>query len=156
MHGEDIDYISPDTVLSAHWEKIADLESGIMQSQYCVGTKPFGCQIKPMTSVGRNLSFTCPDCIIKEGMRLYVTVQVTNGAGLSETRHSGGMLLDVSPPLMGDVHDGSHVTGKDYNVVLEQWNISMTWFGVEDGERSSNLGMLMRSLLSMMPAETST
>ena len=134
MHGEDIDYISPDTVLSAHWEKIADLESGIMQSQYCVGTKPLGCQIKPMTSVGRNLSFTCPDCIIKEGMRLYVTVQVTNGAGLSETRHSDGMLLDVSPPLMGDVHDGSHVTGMDYNVVLEEWNISMTWFGVEDYE----------------------
>ena len=66
MHGADIDFISPDTVLSAHWEKIADLESGIMQSQYCVGTKPLGCQIKPMTSVGRNLSFTCPDCIIKE------------------------------------------------------------------------------------------
>ena len=134
MHGEDIDYISPDTVLSAHWEKIADLESGIMQSQYCVGTKPLGCQIKPMTSVGRNLSFTCPDCIIKEGMRLYVTVQVTNGAGLSETRHSDGMFLDVSPPLMGDVHDGSHETGMDYNVVLEEWNISMTWFGVEDYE----------------------
>ena len=134
MYGADIDYISPDTVLSAHWEKIADLESGIMQSRYCVGTKPLGCQIKPMTSIGRNLSFTCPDCIIQEGMRLYVTVQVTNGAGLSETRHSDGMFLDVSPPLMGDVHDGSHVTGMDYNVVLEEWNISMTWFGVEDYE----------------------
>ena len=134
MHGADIDYISPDTVLSAHWERIADLESGIMQSVFCVGTKPLGCQIKPMTSIGRNVSFTCPDCIIQEEMRLYVTVQVTNGAGLSETRHSDGMLLDVSPPLMGDVHDGSHETGMDYNVVLEEWNISMTWFGVEDDE----------------------
>ena len=134
MHGVDIDYISPDTVLAAHWERIADLESGIMQSVFCVGTKPLGCQIKPMTSIGRNVSFTCPDCIIQEGMRLYVTVQVTNGAGLSETRHSDGMLLDVSPPLMGDVHDGSHETGMDYNVVLEEWNISMTWFGVEDDE----------------------
>ena len=131
MRGADIDFISPDTVLSAHWEKIADLESGIMQSQYCVGTKPLGCQIKPMTSIGRNLSFTCPDCIIQEGMRLYVTVQVTNGAGLSETRHSDGMLLDVSPPLMGDVHDGSHETGMDYNVVLEEWNIfyDLVWGG---------------------------
>ena len=134
MHGADIDYISPDTVLSAHWERIADLESGIMQSVFCVGTKPLGCQIKPMTSIGRNVSFTCPDCIIQEEMRLYVTVQVTNGAGLSETRHSDGMLLDVSPPLMGDVHDGSHETGMDYNVVLGEWNISMTWFGVEDDQ----------------------
>ena len=134
MHGADIDYISPDTVLSAHWERIADLESGIMQSVFCVGTKPLGCQIKPMTSIGRNVSFTCPDCIIQEEMRLYVTVQVTNGAGLSETRHSDGMLLDVSPPLLSDVHDGSHETGMDYNVVLGEWNISMTWFGVKDDE----------------------
>ena len=58
-------------------------------------------------------------------------MQVTNVAGLSETRHSDGMLLDVSPPLMGDVHDGSHETGMDYNVVLEEWNIfyDLVWGG---------------------------
>lgn len=47
---------------------------------------------------------------------------------------SDGMLLDVSPPVMGDVIDGRHVTGCDYNVVLEDWNIAVSWFGVEDGE----------------------
>ena len=132
--GEDIDYFSPKMRLSAHWENITDPESGIIHSQYCLGTKPLGCQIRPMTSIGRNISFTCPDCIVREGTKVYVTVQVTNGAGLCETRSSDGMLLDVSPPLMGDVNDGSHVTGVDYNVVLEDWNVSMTWFGVDDAE----------------------
>ena len=131
---EDIDYFSPYTGLSAHWENITDPESGIMQSQYCLGTKPLGCQIRPMTNIGGNKSFTCSDCRVHEGVRVYVTVQVTNGAGLCETRSSDGMLLDVSPPLMGGVIDGSHVTGVDYNVVIDDWNISMSWFGVEDTE----------------------
>ena len=43
LNGEDIDYISPGIALSAHRENITDLESGIMQSQYCVGTKLLGC-----------------------------------------------------------------------------------------------------------------
>ncbi|KAJ7389334.1 hypothetical protein OS493_032190 [Desmophyllum pertusum] len=87
-----------------------------------------------MTSTGANKSFTCPECDVHEGERVYVTVHVTNGAGLSETRTSDGMLLDVSHPVMGDVIDGSHIIGVDYNVVLEDWIISMSWFGVEDAE----------------------
>jgi len=94
---EDVDYFSPKMGLSAHWENITDPESGIMHSQYCLGTKPLGCQIRPMTSIGRNKSFTCPECIVYEGTKVHVTVRVTNGAGLSKTSTSDGMLLDVSP-----------------------------------------------------------
>ena len=129
---EDIDYFSPNMELSAQWVNITDPESGIVHNEYCLGTKPLGCQIKPMTSIGTNKSFTCPECVIYEGERVYVTVRVTNGAMLSKTLTSDGMLLDVSAPVMGAVTDGSHVIGADYNVVLEDWNISMSWFGVED------------------------
>ena len=134
LGGDDIDYFSPKMVVSAYWENITDPESSIMQSQYCLGTKPFGCQIRPMTNVGRNKSFACPECIVHEGTKVYVTVQVTNGAGLSKTSSSDGMLLDVSPPSISGVIDGSHIAGIDYNVVLQDWNVSMTWFGVEDVE----------------------
>ena len=130
----DVDYFSPGVGLSAHWEKIKDPESGIVQSEYCLGTKPRGCQIKPMTNIGTNKSFTCHKCSIHEEERVFVTVRVTNGAGLSRTLTSDGMLFDISPPVMGEVIDGSHVTGFDYNVVLEDWNVAMAWFGVEDGE----------------------
>ena len=132
--GEDIDFFSPDMDLAAHWEDIKDAESGIMESKYCLGTKPRGCQIRTTTSVGANKSFTCPTCKANPGERVFVTVQATNGAGLSVTRSSDGMLLDVSPPRMGVVIDGNHVTGVDYNVVLEDWNVSMSWLGVEDTE----------------------
>ena len=131
---EDIDFFSPKMRLSAHWEAITDPESGIMQSQYCLGTKPHGCQIIPMTSVGKNKSFSYLDHTVREGTKVYVTVQVTNGAGLCKTRSSDGMLLDVSPPLVGDIIDGSGIPGVDYNVVLESWNVAMTWLGGEDAE----------------------
>ena len=132
--GEDIDFFSPGMGLAAHWEEITDPESGVMNSYYCLGTKPLGCQLRAMTSVGVNTSFTCSTCHVNPGERVYVTVRVTNGAGLSVTRSSDGMLLDVSPPLMGDVIDGNDITGIDYNVVLEDWNVTMSWYGVEDAE----------------------
>ena len=132
--GRDIDYFSPTMDLAAHWEGITDPESGILESQYCLGTKPRGCQIRTTTRIGANKSFSCPECKINPGERVFVTVQATNGAGLSVTRCSNGILLDVSPPRMGEVIDGNHVTGVDYNIVLENWNISMSWFGAEDDE----------------------
>ena len=132
--GEDKNYFSPGMPVAAHWDNITDPESGIVTSQYCVGTKPLGCQIRPLTDVGANKTFTCSECHVKTGERLYVTVRVTNGAGLSVTSASDGMLLDASAPIMGDIVDGSEVTGIDYNVVLEEWNVSMSWFGVEDIE----------------------
>ena len=134
LSGPDIDFFSPIMDLAAHWEDIIDSESGIMESKYCLGTKPRGCQIGKMTSVGANKSFTCPTCKANPGERVYVTVHATNGAGLSVTRSSDGMLLDVSPPRMGDVIDGNHVNKVDYNVILEDWNVSMSWLGVEDVE----------------------
>ena len=132
--GEDIDYFSPRMGLAAHWEEITDPESGLVDSNYCLGTKPGGCQLRAMTSVGSNTSFSCTTCDVNPGERVYVTVRVINGAGLSVTRSSDGMLLDVSPPLMGDVNDGNDIAGVDYSVVLEEWNVSMSWFGVEDAE----------------------
>ena len=134
LYDEDVDFFSPSMELSAQWENITDPESGISQSEYCLGTKPLGCQIKPMTTIGTNKSFTCPECVVHEGERVFVTVRVTNGAGLSETLSSDGMMLDISPPLMGDVTHGSHITGTDYSVMLENWNVTMSWYGVEDAE----------------------
>ena len=132
--GDDIDYFSPKMAIEAQWKNIRDPESGIVNSKYCLGTKPRGCQIKAMTNIGANMSITCPTCRAYAGERVYVTVHVTNGAGISVTRSSDGMLLDTSPPLMGNVVDGNDALGVDYNIVLEEWNVSMTWFGVEDAE----------------------
>ncbi|PFX19963.1 hypothetical protein AWC38_SpisGene15613 [Stylophora pistillata] len=133
-HDEDIDFFSSAIELSGQWKNITDPESGISESEYWVGTTPHGCQIKAMTSTGKSKSFVCPECVANEGERVFVTVYVTNGAGLSKTVSSDGMLLDGTPPSIGSVIDGSQATGVDSFAVLENWNVSVTCFGVEDPE----------------------
>ena len=96
------------------------------------GSQPLGCQIKDLTDVSKNTSFTCNGCGLRNGETLYVTVHVTNGAGLSTTSNSKGILLDDSPPTVGDVIDGSDASGRDVETALKEWNISISWTGAED------------------------
>ena len=133
-YDEDIDFFSSGMEFSGRWEDITDPESGISESKYCVGTSPYGCQIKAMTSTGKNKSFVCPECVAKEGERVFVTVCVTNGAGLSKTISSDGMLFDSTPPSIDGVIDGSQIAGMDSFAVLENWNVSVSCLGVEDPE----------------------
>ena len=132
--GQDQDFFSSNEDVAAHWEAINDPQSGITRNQYCLGTSPLGCQVRGMTDIGRNKSFTCSGCRVNAGERGFVAVQVTNGAGLSMTRTSNGMLLDDSPPSVGDVIDGNDVSGSDVTTALQNWNVSVVWFGTEDTE----------------------
>jgi len=102
------------------------------------GTKPYGCQIKGVTELTNQTSFTCKDCKIKHSERVYITVEITNGAGLSITQASNGMTMDATPPLISDIIDGDDPTGKDIETALLHWNISFTWQGAEDSQ--SGLG----------------
>ena len=55
-----------------------------------------------MTSANLETSVQYP-IILEEGVRYYVTVEATNGAGLKEKAYSDGVTLDTSPPEVGDV-----------------------------------------------------
>ena len=97
-----------------------------------IGNQPLGCQIRDLTDVKKNTFFVCTDCGLKDGQTVYVTIHVTNGAGLSTTRSSEGILLDDSPPVIGDVFDGSDVSGRDVESALRRWSVSISWNGAED------------------------
>ena len=129
---EDINYFST-LVVAAHWEGFRDPESGILKYEYCLGTSPSGCQIRSFVNVGNNTSFECHDCGVTAGETVFVTVRVTNKAGLRNVKASDGMLFDSSPPVVGQIIDSR--TGellKDTNTVLFHWNISMAWTGAHD------------------------
>ena len=144
--GPDRDYYSSGMGVSAHWEDVQDPDSGISRNEYCVGTTPLGCQIRGMTDNGQNRSFACGDCQLNPGERVFVTVRVTNGAGLAVLRSSDGMLLDDSPPIMGDVISGSDAGGRQMKTALQGWNVSATWLGAED--RESGLESCQWAILS--------
>ncbi|KAK3735006.1 hypothetical protein QZH41_010660, partial [Actinostola sp. cb2023] len=129
---DDWEYFNPKDPVAGHWETISDPESGISKSRYCLGSKPYGCQIKGVTDISNQTTFNCKDCKINPGEQVYITVQVSNGAGLSTTMTSNGMLMDASPPMMSNVIDGDDVSGKDVDTALLHWNISVSWQGAED------------------------
>lgn len=131
----DNDYFSNETLLSGHWEDVHDPESGIVGTTYCIGTVPYGCQTKLPEDIGSRTSFDYRKNELVQGAKYYVTLEVMNGAGLSSGMVSDGMVFDATPPDMGKVLDGL-VFGnlQDNDVVITPWNISITWFGVEDFE----------------------
>ncbi|KAK3722794.1 hypothetical protein QZH41_007481 [Actinostola sp. cb2023] len=130
--GRIVEYFNPKDPVAGHWETISDPESGVSKSRYCLGSKPYGCQIKGVTDISNQTTFTCKDCKINPGEQVYITVQVSNSAGLSTTMTSNGMLMDASPPVMSNVIDGDDVSDKDVDTALLHWNISVSWQGAED------------------------
>ena len=130
--GYDIDFMSLNDSVSATWENIKDQESGIDMFEYCVGTTPFNCVIKPFNSVGRNTSFVCQDCKIQAEVKVFTRVRATNGAGISAIFTSNGFTVDSSPPEIGHVLDGEKAETPDVEKVDRDWLPTVTWYGAQD------------------------
>ena len=129
---EDIDYLSSGNTVSATLQGIEDLESGISKIEYCVGSTPFNCFIKPFTSLNQNMSFVCTDCKIDHGMTAFATFRVTNGAGLSTIFVSDGVTVDPTPPEIQFVYDGKKADYPDVEKTYSNWTPTVTWHGARD------------------------
>ena len=129
---EDIDYMSLKDIFSAGFETLEDLESGISKIEYCVGSTPFNCFIKPFTLIHQNKSFVCTDCEIDAGMTAFAIFRVTNGAGLSSLFISDGATVDPTPPEIQRVYDGRKAEYPDVEKVHSNWTPTVTWYGARD------------------------
>ena len=128
----ELDFMSSNDSISGHWSNVKDIQSGIKVVEYCVGTNPFNCLIKSFTDISQNRSFLCNDCIVREGMILFTRFRFTNGAGMSSILASDGVRIDLSPPIIGRISDGSG--NQDVNQVDVRWSPSVTWYGATDPE----------------------
>ncbi|XP_068740821.1 uncharacterized protein [Montipora capricornis] len=98
----DADYQNDRGVLTAHWTGFQDLESSVVEYNWCIGTAQGTCDVKEMTFAGLETSAN-HQTVLQEGQRYFFTVEATNAAGLKESAYSDGMTVDVTPPLIGDV-----------------------------------------------------
>ena len=92
--------IFPDAVLS-HW-KAHDSLSGIQRYTMSVGTYPGGNDIVEGVDAGQDLKWIVGNVDLKSGIRYYVTITATNGAGLSANMSSngftvGGSIIEFAP-----------------------------------------------------------
>src|SRR5690606_33651026 len=78
----DIDVFNTPTQLSGNWTASTDTHSGVTLYEYAVGTSPLATNTINWAANGTNTSFTATGLSLSYGTTYYVSVRVTNGAGL--------------------------------------------------------------------------
>ncbi len=119
--------------IAFYWDKPYDPESGISSVEWCAGTKNHSCNIVSLTLVDSE------DTSIKHylseslasGTVLFVTLVVTNGAGLTSMGVSPPLLIDTTPPSVGNV-----IVGKtsEHTYFKKGDSITAKWSGFVDSE----------------------
>ncbi|XP_078658227.1 uncharacterized protein LOC144903711 [Branchiostoma floridae x Branchiostoma belcheri] len=126
-------YLMSTDVVSVNWDGLfSDLESGVKEYAWCVGSQPGHDDIMPYVDVGpeeQASSDPSSSLGLLEGHTYFVTVKATNWAGLSTTASSYGFIVEASPPLSGFVHDGGQ---QDIDYQHDLSTISVTWGGFQE------------------------
>lgn len=151
--GEDIDVQQSRTLITAYWSAFEDLESGVIKVTWCAGLSLGTCDLVNETQIDHNGTFVryVLNKAIANGQRHYVTVKATNGAGVTTSLTSDGVIVDESPPISGSVIDGM-VSDVDY--VNSEDDITARWLDfldLESGIESYEVALCDARNLSSCP-----
>ena len=123
---------SGSTVLSATWFGFEDTESPIKYYSWSVGTSPGSYDVMPWSNVGHRTTGTISGLSLQHGKMYFVNVEATNEAGLSQSAESGGVLIDVTGPVSGQVYDGWEEEDIEYS--SDSTTVSGRWDSFTDDE----------------------
>lgn len=130
--GEDIDYQSSTSAVSANWSGFFDWESGVKSYEWAVGTAPGRTDLSDFADAGPDLYGSATGLSLAPGSTFYVTVRGLNDAGLGSVASSDGVTVDVTPPLVGMISDGDQAT--DIDVQASTSSLFASWAGFRDPE----------------------
>ena len=110
IEGDDDDYTTSDSTLSAHWLPYHDPHTHV-HYQWAIGTCKHCRDVQEFTPVGSSLQSTADELPLCHGRRYYVSIRACNTAGLCAAHaYSNGITVDLTPPTVGVVFDGlSHM-----------------------------------------------
>ncbi|MBP6964471.1 MAG: PQQ-binding-like beta-propeller repeat protein [Armatimonadetes bacterium] len=121
---------SPDT-LHASWSA-SDLQSGVVEYLYAIGTSPGSSDVAGWTSAGTEAEITRSGLSLASGTTYYLAVKAKNGAGLwSEVGSSDGILVDLTPPITPIVVDDGEFTASA-DTLHASWHSSDAETGVAE------------------------
>lgn len=104
---------SPSPALHICWS-VDDAESGLADQAFSVGTSPGGGQLLSFASTLESCA-ELQELALSHGTEVFVSLRVTNWAGLTRVIHSGGHLVDLTPPTFASrVQDGPGPQDLDY------------------------------------------
>jgi hypothetical protein len=87
------------------WETY-DEESGIEDTEVCLGSLPGMCDKYPPISVDYQRRGVSIPALLLDGFTYWATLIVYNQAGASSMKTSDGFVVDAAPPMCGQVYDG--------------------------------------------------
>lgn len=103
----DIDFQTHVDRLWASWSGFSDPESGITYS-VGIGNQPGEADVMAWAAVGEETQLEATGLEL-DGKRVFVTVVATNGAGVSVRGSSDGLIVDTTPPEVGEMRFGHSV-----------------------------------------------
>ncbi|KAK3094096.1 hypothetical protein FSP39_024081 [Pinctada imbricata] len=131
----DVTYQADNSQICAHWNSFYDPESGILEFRWGVGTNPGLDDVASFRNYTHNIRHACVDVQLTHNTTYFSTVIVFNGALNTKNSNSSsnGVLIDITPPVAGNVHDGD-IRGLDISYSSETAAKSCYWGNFSDPE----------------------
>lgn len=122
-----------DRYLEFYWNKATDAESGISSIEWCAGTSNNSCDIvalNPISLDATNVKHYLYEPLAS-GTHVFVLLMVTNRAELTTTVVTKPLLIDTTPPSVGNVTVGTF-PGTVY--FKKGDTVKAKWYGFKDNE----------------------
>ena len=129
----DIDIQNIDSVLSSSWQGIdVSPGSGVLHYEVALGSAREDSNIIDWYTIENayTLNMLSDSVHLNDGLNYYVSVRATDIAGNRSDLFSGdGILIDLTPPLLGTIHDGLNT---DIDYTQSTTTLSANWTGFTD------------------------
>ncbi|KAJ7389368.1 hypothetical protein OS493_032225 [Desmophyllum pertusum] len=122
-----------------------------------LGTTPDDTDIMNFTSVGRMTSGKAENVLLTHGVRYYVTVEATNGAGMTSRGWSSGFAVDITPPELTEVTAGSKLWIGPTDSLHATWKSQDLESGIDKTEfcvGTLPVGCQIKSMTERLPNST--
>ncbi|SVA39408.1 uncharacterized protein METZ01_LOCUS92262, partial [marine metagenome] len=128
--GDDIEFTSSTTTLSANWLGFNDTVSSIVNYEVALGDSATIANIVAWDSVGMSTVVTIDTLTLINADTYYFSVQATDLAGnVSTIVPSNGITIDIDPPISGTVADG---LDGDEDYTNSDTTLDLAWLGFSD------------------------
>ena len=116
-----------------YWDKPFDEESGILSVEWCAGANNNSCDIVPLISVdieNTSVKYSMSKSLAS-GATVFIMLIVTNGVGMTSKVVTPPLLIDTTPPSVGNVTVGNNAETKYFR---KTDLITAEWHGFVDNE----------------------
>ncbi|XP_062605213.1 uncharacterized protein LOC134267002 isoform X2 [Saccostrea cucullata] len=143
---ENVKYIAHTSFLSVEWGNFADIQSGILQYDICIGTDKMNCSVIGWRNYRLEQSVLLLNLSLPINVDLFIMVNATNKAGLSTVQTSHSFTVDNTPPEI--TLSPRFLYGENVSSVIYDSSVMRVRWGFTDNESPIRSSVLTLKVLS--------